>query len=164
MKRTGQFLLNGLILSAVSLLLRTIGVSFNAFLTAKMGAAGTGLFSLVTSVYNPALTLATAGVHLAVSRLVAEELGKGNFPASRTILKKCAAYSLAVSGTVAILLFLLSDSISVSWLGNISASNLLKTLSLGRPFVALSSATSGYFCGGSKSIEKRRCPAVRAIL
>ena len=76
MKRGGRFLLNGLMLSAVSLLLRTVGVSFHAFLTAKMGAAGTGLYQLILSVYSPALTLATAGVNLAASRLVAEELGK----------------------------------------------------------------------------------------
>ena len=43
-------MLNGLLLSAVSLLLRTVGVSFHAFLTAKMGAAGTGLYQLILSV------------------------------------------------------------------------------------------------------------------
>ena len=86
MKDAGKFILNGLMLSAVSLILRTAGVSFNAYVTSEIGAAGTGLFTLVMSVYSPALTLATAGVNLAVSRLTAEELGKGNAVSARSVL------------------------------------------------------------------------------
>ena len=145
MKDAGKFILNGLMLSAVSLILRTAGVSFNAYVTSEIGAAGTGLFTLVMSVYSPALTLATAGVNLAVSRLTAEELGKGNAVSARSVLKKTILYSLGVSGTVGIILMLLSDNISSSWLGNASASQLLRMLALGLPFSALSSAASGYF-------------------
>ena len=144
MKKIGRFLANGLMLSAVALLLRTVGVSFNAFLTAKMGAAGTGLYQLVLSIYSPALTLATAGIHLAVSRLVAEELGKeGGF--ARTVLKRCLAYAAVTSSLVSAILFLLSDVAAKSWLTAPDATLLLRVLALGLPFIALSSAINGYF-------------------
>ena len=142
---SGKLILNGLILSAVSLVLRTVGVFFNAYITTEIGAVGTGVFSLVMSVYAPALTLATAGVNLAVSRLAAEELGKGNYRSVKDVLKKTVIYSTLVSGAVAILLTLLSEYISVNWLGNSSAEGLLKILASGLPFVAISSAASGYF-------------------
>ncbi len=142
---SGKLILNGLILSVVSLILRTVGVFFNAYITTEIGAVGTGLFSLTMSVYAPALTLATAGVNLAVSRLAAEELGKGNYRSLKAVVKKTSLYSLLVSGAVATLLFILSEYISTGWLGNSSAEGLLKILALGLPFIALSSAASGYF-------------------
>ncbi len=147
MKNTGRFLINGLMLSAVSLILRTAGVAFNAAVNSRLGAAGTGLFSLVNSVFSPALTLATAGVSLAVSRLIAEELDKEGNGASRAVLRKAALASLALSSSVAFLLFSLSGYISREWLGDGAAAPLLKLLSLSLPFVALSSASSGYFIG-----------------
>ncbi len=147
MRNAGKFLLNGLLLSAVSLLLRAVGVSFNAYINAGIGAAGTGLFTLVMSVYSPALTLSTAGVNLAVSRLTAEELGKERGGAAIAVLHKALGYSLAVSGTVATLLCLSADVLSEGWLGSADAARLLRILSAGLPFTALSAAAGGYFNG-----------------
>ncbi|MBQ4065961.1 MAG: polysaccharide biosynthesis C-terminal domain-containing protein [Clostridia bacterium] len=145
MKKAEQFLINGLLLSVVSLLLRTVGVSFNAYLTARMGATGTGIYQLLMSVYSPALTLATAGIHLAVTRLVAEELEKPRTGLSRAVLRKCLHYALTVSGAVGGLLFLLSETAAVHWLSSPETASLLRILSLGLPFIALSSAMNGYF-------------------
>ena len=100
MKNTGKFILDGLILSAVSLILRSAGVFFNACVTGKTGAEGTGLLTLVGSVYGPALTLSTAGVNLAVSRIAAEELGRGDPGGARATVGKAAAYALTVSAAV----------------------------------------------------------------
>ncbi len=145
MKRGGRFLLNGLLLSAVSLLLRTVGVSFHAFLTAKMGAAGTGLYQLILSVYSPALTLATAGVNLAASRLVAEELGKDGGGLARTVLRKCLGYAAVASSLVGAILLLVAETAATRWLDAPEAAPLLRVLALGLPFIALSSAMNGYF-------------------
>ncbi len=145
MKNIGKFILNGLMLSCISLILRTVGVAFNAYITSKVGEAGIGLYSLVMSVYGPAMTLAIAGVNLAVSRLVAEELGKNNFISAKEILKKASFYSLISSGSVAIIIISLSDYISNNWLGDSSASGFLRMLALSLPFLALTSASSGYF-------------------
>ncbi len=145
MKNAGRFLRNGLMLSAVSLLLRTIGVSFHTFLTSRMGAAGTGLYQLILSVYSPALTLATAGVNLAVSRLVAEELGKGTNGVVRAVLRRCLIYAATVSGVVGSLLFFLSDIAANAWLNAPDAAPLLRLLAIGLPVIALSSAMNGYF-------------------
>ncbi len=132
-------------LSAVSLLLRTVGVSFNAYLTARMGATGTGLYQLLMSVYTPALTLATAGINLATTRLVAEEMEKPRSGLSRTVLRQCILYALTVSSIVGGFLFLVSQPAANHWLSAPDAAPLLRILSLGLPFIALSSAMNGYF-------------------
>lgn len=145
MKHLGRFLAGGILLSLVSLLIRSVGVFFNAFITTRVGAAATGLYQLVLSVYSPALTLATAGVNLAASRLTAEELGKGRRGYPRAVLFRCLLYAATVSTGVGILLYTLSPMISGRWLGTPDAASLLRLLSAGLPFIALSSAMNGYF-------------------
>lgn len=144
MKNARLFIYNGLILTAASLLLRTLGVGFNIFITSRVGEVGTGLFQLVMSVYSPALTLASAGSSLASSRLVAEEMGKrrGN---PRAVLTRCILFSQLSSIPIAAVLFLLSPYISASWLGSSGASHLLRMLSVGLPFISLSSCINGFF-------------------
>lgn len=74
--RWGQFLRNALVLSLSGLVLRCVSVSFNVYLTDKLGADGIGLYSLVMSVYSFAVTVATSGINLAATRMVAEGVGR----------------------------------------------------------------------------------------
>lgn len=157
MQRLGRFLVGGCLLSLVSLLIRTVGVSFNAFITARVGAEATGLYQLVLSVYSPALTLATAGVNLAASRLSAEEVGKGRRGHPRAVLLRCLLYAFTVASAVGGLLYLLAPMISDAWLGNTASSSLLRLLAAGLPFIALSSAMSGYLTA------MRRVPRLAVI-
>ena len=78
MKLVKQFLLNGIILTAVSVTMRLLTVFFNVYMTEKIGAAGVGLFSLVMSVYTFAVTFATSGIYLSATRLVSQQLVRGS--------------------------------------------------------------------------------------
>ena len=69
MERAKRYILNALILSGCTLLMRTVSVAFNAFCVNKVGGEGMGLFSLVMSVYTFAVTLATSGVNLGDTKL-----------------------------------------------------------------------------------------------
>ena len=69
MERAKRYFINALILSGCTLLMRTVGVAFNAFCVDRVGAEGMGLFSLVMSVYTFAVTFATSGVNLAAMPL-----------------------------------------------------------------------------------------------
>ncbi len=145
MKQVGRFIGNGLLLSAVSLFLRAIGVSFQAFLSTHLGAAGIGFHQLLLSVTAPAMTLATAGIHLATSRLVAEEMGKPEGASSGAILKRCFGYALTVSGAIGGLLLLVSELAASAWLGFPQGAPLLRRLAFSLPCVALTAAINGYF-------------------
>ena len=74
MNRLKKFLVNGSILTLTSLLLRAIGVSFNVYISNLVGAEAMGLFTLISTVYALALTLATSGVGLATTKLISEAL------------------------------------------------------------------------------------------
>ena len=75
MRKVQKYFLNGLIIALASVLMRSVGVIFNAYITSKIGAEGMGLITLIGSVYGFAITLATSGINLAVVRLVSSAHG-----------------------------------------------------------------------------------------
>lgn len=73
MKRFRVFLMNGLLLTATSFLMRFIGLSFNIYISKKVGSEALGVFSLIMSVYLFFITLSTSGIHLSVTHIVVKK-------------------------------------------------------------------------------------------
>ena len=78
MKKARKFLLNTLILTATSLFLRTLGMGFSVYISNKIGAEGMGIYQLLLSIYSFGVTLSLAGVSLATTRLVTEQLTRSS--------------------------------------------------------------------------------------
>ena len=95
MKKVQIFLLNGVLLTVVSLLMRTIGLSFNVYISNKIGTEAVGIYQLIMSVYSFAITLACSGIHLAATRIVSEQLAYGFETGIKKAMKKCLFYSLS---------------------------------------------------------------------
>ena len=105
MNRLRRFLFNGIIMAVVSIAMRSVTVAFNVYISNKIGAVAMGLFTLITTVYGFAVTLATSGINLATTRLVAEKLGNTDSDTKqessgeksaeiRCILGRCVSYAL----------------------------------------------------------------------
>ena len=97
MKHLRQFFLNAFTLTAVSLLMRTVSVAFNAYISNKVGAEAMGLYSLFSGVYGFALTFSTAGLQLAATRTVTEAMGRENRSAATSALKACCLWGFFLS-------------------------------------------------------------------
>ena len=152
MDRLKKFFLNGILMTLVALLVRYVSVGFNVYLSNKIGTVAMGLFTLISSVYGFALTLATSGISLATTRLVSEALGIGTLKKDistkatvSAIMKKSIFFSLSISSFAAILLFLLSEPIGIKLLGDARTVSSLKILAFSLPPIALSSSLGGYF-------------------
>ncbi|MBE6770822.1 MAG: hypothetical protein E7547_01595 [Ruminococcaceae bacterium] len=132
------------IMTAVNLIMRSISVSFNAYLTGKIGISGVGLFQLVMTFYSLAVTFSCAGIRLATTRVAVEinTLKKNDMNKSLSI---CITYAGICGCIIGIFLFIFSDFISIYWLSNEQTALPLRILSLSLPFVAMSSALGGYF-------------------
>ncbi len=143
--RNGKLLiLNTSVLTIGTVLMRSISVFFNVYLTNRIGSAGIGLFQLIATVYNLMITFASGGVKLGATRLVSEaELS--NKSKTGFIMHICIKYALAAGVTAAIFLFIFSGIISDKWIDDKRAAASLKILALSLPSVAVSSALSGYF-------------------
>lgn len=145
MNRAKRYVLNAFILSACMLLMRTVAVAFNAFCVQKVGSEGMGLFSLVMSVYTFAVTLATSGVNLAATRLVALYYGRNEGASVRSAMRKCLLYSAAFGTLASLALFLFADAVALHMLSEPRAGMSVRALSLSLLPLSLCSAFSGYF-------------------
>lgn len=94
MKLIKTFLINGIILTITSLILRCIGMFFNSYISHRIGTEAVGLYGLVMSVYGFAITIALSGINLATTKIVAEEIAIGNIGNIKKVVRKCLIFSL----------------------------------------------------------------------
>ena len=104
------FVKNTAVMTMTSLLLRSLGIVFRIFISNRVGAEGMGLYQLVLSVYVLGGTFASAGLVTAVTRLVAEQLIRGNRRAARWVMRASMALCIAIGLASAVLLYRPSGS------------------------------------------------------
>ena len=138
-----QIFKNASILAVASLFMRTVGVCFQVYVTNRAGAEAMGLYSLLFGVYGFALTLATSGIHLGVTRLVVEAIGKNHSARVRVILRRASFYALAFGCLASILLFSFAKVIGAHWLKDVRTVPSLRFLAITLPLISLSSASNG---------------------
>ena len=147
MSRLKKFVISGLIVTVVSLLVRAVSVSFNVYLSNKIGAVAMGIFTLISTVYGFAVTLATSGIGLATTKLVAEatnEQGRKT-AAVRCTVRKCISYALCFSTVTTLILYGFAPMIGERILHDLRTVAPLRAMALTLIPLALSSVLSGYF-------------------
>lgn len=152
MTNAKKLLTNTLLLTAAAFLMKTVAVSFNVYLTNKIGADGIGLFQLISAVYGMAITFSVAGIRLAAMRIVADNIALGKYN-DRQIMRRCLVYSLICGTVIAAILAGFSGFIGSKWIGDVRSVPSLKVLSLSLPFVAMSAALNGYFTSVKKIVR-----------
>lgn len=145
MKRFKIFLLNGLILTATSFLMRSIGFSFGIYISKKVGSEALGVFSLIMSVYMFFITFATSGINLAVTRIIVEKTTFCENANTKLAMRKCFIYSLTFGVASCILLIALAKPITYYFVHNRVSHYLFYFIAISLPFISLSSALNGYF-------------------
>ncbi len=158
MKKTKKFFINAILLSATGILIRLVGVSFNAFISVKVGAECMGLFTLVMSVYGLAVTFATSGVNLAVVKSISEadaetddiQKKNGKF---RSLMAASVLYSLLFGVLTGGAVYAFSDFIGQKLLCDVRTVPSLRAFALSLPPIAVCSAVSGYFTGVRRVVK-----------
>ena len=145
----GSILRGALLLTGSDLLLRLMGIGFNAFLAGRIGASGLGLLQLISSVGFFALILGSSGVRVAAMCLAAEEFGKKNPAGACIAVKACLKYGFAVSSAVAVGLYFSAPLIASQLLDHADAVTPLRILAVFLPCSCLCGVMGGYFtaCG-----------------
>jgi stage V sporulation protein B len=96
-KRT--FVYGATILLGANLLNRILGFAYQYLIMTHIGGEAYGLFNMVFPLYMLALVLTTAGIPLAIAKMVAEEVSLGRTHQARSIFR-LAFWLLTVSGAV----------------------------------------------------------------
>ena len=144
-KKAKQIFWNAMLLTAASLLMRTVGVSFQVYISNRVGAEAMGLFSLISGVYGFALTLASSGIHLGVTRVVTEAQGEGKPERIAPAMRRAVVYALCLGLGAAALLIGFAKPIGIYWLKDTRTVTSLRLFGISLPLIALSSALGGYF-------------------
>ena len=153
MKQSKQIFRDALLLTGASLLMRSVGIAFQVAISNRAGAEVMGLYSLMAGVYGFALTLATSGIHLGVTRMVAEFLSFEDHRRIKGFLKSAVAYALVCGSLAALLLQVMAEPIGVHWLSDARTVPALRILAISLPFLGLSSVFGGYFTATRKSYK-----------
>jgi len=142
-----SFLQGALVLLAAGLVNRLLGFFYQVALIRTIGPEGVGLFNIVFPVYIMVLVLATAGIPLAVAKLVAEETARNNIQGTYRILK-LAIVMLACSSVFFTLLMIAGAPLLKQHVfPNPAAYYSFICLIPGITIVSLCSAFRGFFQG-----------------
>lgn len=145
-KKNQTFVEGALILMIANMLVKVIGAVFKIPLNYLLGDDGMGYFGTAYTVYSWLFIVATAGLPVAISKMVAESRARGNQLEANRIFS--VSYKLLASiGIIGFLfLFFFSD-----WCASIMASpdaaSGIKALAPAILFVSVMSVYRGYFQG-----------------
>lgn len=143
-----QFIKNAVILTVVSLFMRTVSFSFNVYIANKIGSSGMGLFALIMSVYGFGVTVSSSGINLASTKVVSEEIAKGKNKKEAT--KKCILYALCFGFFAFVIIYFGADFFARKIIGDIRIKVPLMILSVSLPCVSVTFAMAGYFNATAK--------------
>ena len=145
-----SFISSAIILIVAGFIARLIGFVYRIYLSNLIGAEGMGLFQLVVPVYTAAVLTITAGISIAVSKMVAEQQARNNTANSGRITS-CAMALVVTAGTlVSLFIFLNINVISTKILGDARTYKALLLMVPCIPVVVAAAALKGYFYGLQK--------------
>ncbi len=144
--KSGSLIKGAAILGIAGICVKLMGGIFRIPLTNWIGDDGMSYYGVAYTVYSVLLVLATSGMPVAISRMVAERIVVGEYKnAHRTF--QVALSMIGAIGTLAFLIcFFFSEEIS-AMVGNREASLALKAISPALLMVPITSAFRGYFQG-----------------
>lgn len=106
-KRKSQSLLNGaMVLAAATLIVKIIGILYKIPLSNMVGAVGRGYFDSAYNLYIPIYTISMAGLPVAVSKMVSQQMALKRFRDVRLTFRVAARLFL-ITGTLGTLLLLI---------------------------------------------------------
>jgi len=112
-----------------------------------LGTAGVGVFGQVDSFYRSLVQICVLSTGVGVTRCVAELQAKGDEAGIRRAFWSTTAFSITLSGIVAVLVLIFSKNLSRLVLGNERYAFFLSIVALGFPLQALSDIMLGMLVG-----------------
>lgn len=145
MKKGNEIFYQTMLLTGANFLLRLAGMSFQVYLSGRIGAEGIGLLQLVLSVSALSFTVGSAGIRTCATYLSAGELGRGKAGDLSGVLAGCCQYSLLFGGGTAIALWCAAPWLCAVWIGDQAAAAALRLFALFLPVKCLHGVMTGYF-------------------
>lgn len=153
LKKTKKFFINGTILTVAALVMRSISMLFNIYISNKIGSEAIGIFSLLMSVYIFAITISTSGLNIASTYIVSREFSKGNYSNGFRVIKTCILFAIALSILGILTIFIFSKPITYYCFNNKISEIPIYLIGIGLPFISISCVLNGYFSAIRKAYK-----------
>lgn len=136
-----------LVLTISSLFNRILGFAYQILMVRLLKAEGIGLFNMIYPVYVLFLVIASAGIPVAIAKLVAEESTQNNLPAAYRIFRIGLGFILVSALLLTGVLLLYGPVLVKSVFDNPNVMLSFKVLLPGLLIVSVCSAFRGFFQG-----------------
>lgn len=139
--KTNNIMSGAIILVIGGVLAKVFSAVYRIFLTRILGGVGIGIYQLIFPIYSLCVVLATAGLPMAISKVIAKHKG-----CEKTVVKKCVVCFSLIA--ISLSLFMVFASKGLAWLQGKSEIYICYIiLAPTILFVAISSVMRGYFQG-----------------
>ena len=146
MSRGQSFAKGAAILGVAGILVKILGAIYRIPLSNIIKSEGIGYYQTAYPFYVLLLTISTAGVPVAIAKLVSEKRARGDYAGAHKVFK-VALVALVVLGFITAMIIALGAKHIVSYLGNENAYYALIALVPALFFVPIMSAFRGFFQG-----------------
>lgn len=146
MKKQQSFVQGAAVLIAANIAVKIIGAVFRIPLDQLLGKSGMGLFNVAYVLYTTMLVISTAGLPVAVSKLVSESVSLGRTREARRIALTAGLAFPAIGAAFSALLYWGAEPLS-ALVGNPAAAPAVRAIAPSVFCVALISVIRGYFQG-----------------
>lgn len=149
---TNQMLKNAILLGFSGFCAKGFDFLFRAYYSRLLGQEGMGILSLGFGIHGVMLTVATAGLGVAISKVVSENLVRKNYGAIYQAMKIGLQSIVMLSSVVILLIFLGAEWISRNLLGEPRMATGLSCLAPSVLFMGISYCLKGYFYAKRKVV------------
>lgn len=141
-----SFIQGAAVLAAAGLLVKVLGAIFKIPLGNMIGADGMAYYSPAYYVYSFFLVLATAGIPVAISRMVSERVSFGKFGEAHRVFK-ISAVLMTIIGSISFLIVFFGAGLLSDLFNMPEAALAMRAIAPALLFVPVMAAYRGYFQG-----------------
>lgn len=161
--KTRGFFTGAAILAVAGILCRLIGVVFRIPLTHIVGNYGMGLYQMVFPLYSLLLIISSAGVPVAISKMVAKENAEGNISKAKKILIN-SLILLGIIGAIVTAIFMIFAFQIAKLQGNKDVGIIYLAIAPSVFLVCVIAAFRGYFQGLQNMIPTAASQIIEQII
>lgn len=155
-----KFFRNAAILTIAGFISRIFGFLFRIFLSRSFGEESVGLYQMIFPLYILCLSLSTAGLQTAVSRITAEKTALGHNKEADGVLTAALCLAVVISLIEILVIQDQAGSIAGSLFGDDRCMELILIISYALPFAAVHSC----ICGRSLGLGDTMLPAASQLI
>ncbi len=150
MNTAKKLLTNTILLTLSTIIIRSVAMGFQVYISNLIGAEGIGIFELVMSVYGLAAVIGGSGIRVTSTCLIAEEFGYGRTHGVKKAVRQCLLYGVVISCVVAAGVYCFAPGLGISWIGDARSILPLRISAICIPFSVMSSVMAGYFTASGR--------------